>query len=161
MKFHIITWSLFYACTLVATLGAFWFVGDLNANGWVAPSIDPPTWVFGPVWTMLYLMIATSGYRIIHAEFSNLKGIAFGLWGLQMCLNTLWTPVFFGAFDLRGALININALWLTIASYFSVSFFIDRNASYLFLPYWTWVTFVTILNYSYMLSNPIALNVAA
>ena len=56
-------------------------------------------------------MIATSGHRIIYAERHGLKGIAFGLWGLQMCLNTLWTPVFFGAFDLQGAFIIILALW--------------------------------------------------
>ncbi|MGY8790333.1 MAG: TspO/MBR family protein, partial [Pseudomonadales bacterium] len=103
MKIRIITWLLFYACTLVAAAGAFWFVGD-----------------FGPVWTILYLMIATSGYRIFHAKYSAIKGIALGLWALQMCLNTLWTPVFFGAFDLQGALIVIFALWLTIGAFCGV-----------------------------------------
>ena len=79
-------------------------------------------------------MIATSGHRIIYAERHGLKGIAFGLWGLHMCLNSLWTPVFFGAFDLQGAFISILALWLTIGAYCYVSFFIDRKASYLFFP---------------------------
>ena len=161
MTVRIITWCLFYACTLVAAAGAFWFVGGLNANSWVAPSIAPPAWVFGPVWTLLYLMIATSGYRIIRAERSDLKGVAFGLWGLQMCLNTLWTPVFFGAFHLQGSLIVIIALWLTIGAYCGVSLFIDRKASYLFLPYCAWVTFATILNYSYMVLNPMALGAPA
>jgi benzodiazapine receptor len=159
LKVRMIAWGLFYACTLVAAAGAYWFVGDLNANSWVAPSIAPPAWVFGPVWTILYIMIATSGYRIIYAERRDLKGIAFGLWGLQMCLNTLWTPVFFGAFDLQGALIVIIALWLTIGAYCCVSFFIDRKASYLFVPYWAWVTFVSILNYNYMILNPMGLEV--
>ena len=161
MTVRIITWCLFYACTLVAAAGAFWFVGGLNANSWVAPSVAPPAWVFGPVWTLLYLMIASSGYRIIRAECSDLKGVAFGLWGLQMCLNTLWTPVFFGAFHLQGSLIVIIALWLTIGAYCGVSLFIDRKASYLFLPYWAWVTFATILNYSYMVLNPMALGAPA
>jgi len=154
MKSRIIVWILFYACTLVAAGGAIWFVGDLNANKWIVPTIAPPAWLFGPVWTILYLLIATSGYRISSLKSSNLKNIALGLWALQMCLNTLWTPVFFGAFDLQGALGIIVILWLTIVSYIVVSFKIDRASSYLFMPYWVWVSFATALNFSYILVNP-------
>ena len=154
MKSRIIVWVLFYASTLVAAGGAIWFVGDLNANKWIVPTIAPPAWLFGPVWTILYLLIATSGYRISSLKSSNLKNIALGLWALQMCLNTLWTPVFFGAFDLQGALGIIVILWLTIASYIVVSFKIDRASSYLFMPYWVWVSFATALNFSYILVNP-------
>ena len=155
MTVRIINWCLFYACTLVAAAGAFWFVGDLNANSWIAPKIAPPAWIFGPVWTILYLMIATSGYRIFYAKSSGFKGVALGLWALQICLNTLWTPVFFGAFDLQGALIVILALWLTVGAFCCVGLLIDRMASYLFFPYWAWITFATILNYRYMVLNPI------
>ena len=154
MKSRIIVWVLFYASTLVAAGGAIWFVGDLNANEWIVPTIAPPAWLFGPVWTILYLLIATSGYRISSLKSSNLKNIALGLWALQMCLNTLWTPVFFGAFDLQGALGIIVILWLTIVSYIVVSFKIDRASSYLFMPYWVWVSFATALNFSYILVNP-------
>ena len=154
MKSRIIVWVLFYASTLVAAGGAIWFVGDLNANKWIVPTIAPPAWLFGPVWTILYLLIATSGYRISSLKSSNLKNIALGLWALQMCLNTLWTPVFFGAFDLQGALGIIVILWLTIVSYIVVSFKIDRASSYLFMPYWVWVSFATALNVSYILVNP-------
>lgn len=154
MKSRIIVWVLFYASTLVAAGGAIWFVGDLNANKWIVPTIAPPAWLFGPVWTILYLLIATSGYRISSLKSSNLKNIALGLWALQMCLNTLWTPVFFGAFDLQGALGIIVTLWLTIVSYIVVSFKIDRASSYLFMPYWVWVSFATALNFSYILVNP-------
>ena len=154
MKSRLIVWVLFYACTLVAAGGAIWFVGDLNANKWIVPTIAPPAWLFGPVWTILYLLIATSGYRISSLKSSNLKNIALGLWALQMCLNTLWTPVFFGAFDLQGALGIIVILWLTIVSYIVVSFKIDRASSYLFMPYWLWVSFATALNFSYILVNP-------
>ena len=154
MKSRIIVWVLFNASTLVAAGGAIWFVGDLNANKWIVPTIAPPAWLFGPVWTILYLLIATSGYRISSLKSSNLKNIALGLWALQMCLNTLWTPVFFGAFDLQGALGIIVILWLTIVSYIVVSFKIDRASSYLFMPYWVWVSFATALNFSYILVNP-------
>ena len=154
MKSRIIVWVLFYASTLVAAGGAIWFAGDLNANKWIVTTIAPPAWLFGPVWTILYLLIATSGYRISSLKSSNLKNIALGLWALQMCLNTLWTPVFFGAFDLQGALGIIVILWLTILSYIVVSFKIDRASSYLFMPYWVWVSFATALNFSYILLNP-------
>ena len=154
LKNRIIIWVLFYACTLVAAGGALWFVGDLNANKWIVPSIAPPAWIFGPVWTLLYLLIATSGYRISYLKSSELKSISLGLWALQMCLNTLWTPVFFGAFDLQGALWVIIALWFTIGAYVLVTFKIDRTSSYLFVPYLVWVTFATLLNFAYILVNP-------
>ena len=153
LKSRIIIWILLYACTLVAAGGAIWFVGALNANKWIVPSIAPPPWLFGPVWALLYVLIATSGYRISYLRSSDLKSIALGLWALQMCLNTLWTPVFFGAFDLQGALGIILALWLTITAYVIISFKIDRASSYLFAPYWAWVTFATVLNFAYIPVN--------
>ena len=98
MRSRVIIWVMFYACTLVAAGGAIWFVGDLNANKWITPSFAPPAWLFGPVWTTLYLLIASSAYRLSYRKNCDSKSIALGLWALQMCLNTLWTPVFFGAF---------------------------------------------------------------
>ena len=153
MRSRVIIWVMFYACTLVAAGGAIWFVVDLNANKWIAPSFAPPAWLFGPVWTTLYLLIATSAYRLSYRKNCDSKSIALGLWALQMCLNTLWTPVFFGAFDLKGAFAIIVILWLTITAYIVISFRIDRLASYLFLPYWAWVGFAAALNYGYILAN--------
>ena len=114
MKLKIAVWLSLYASTIVAASGAIWFAGNLNANNWIAPDIAPPAWLFGPVWTILYLFIATSAYRVIYAASHKLKGFALALWGLQMCLKTLWTPVFFGALDLPGALVLIAMLWVVI-----------------------------------------------
>ena len=100
---NIFTWLVLYACTFVAASGAVWFAGDLNANGWIMPIIAPPSWLFPPVWTILYIFIATSAYRTVIAQPHHLKGITYALWALQLCLNTLWTPVFFGAYDLLPA----------------------------------------------------------
>jgi benzodiazapine receptor len=150
----VLTWSGFYGSTCIAAAGAFWFVGDLNANGWIAPVFAPPAWLFGPVWTTLYLLIATSAYRLVSMGQNRLLGLALGLWCLQMTANTLWTPVFFGAFDLEGALFISCILWLSITSYILVSFRIDRWACYLFVPYWVWVSFATFLNYSFHKFNP-------
>ena len=71
----VLTWLAFYVCTCLAAAGAIWFGGDLNANGWVSPSFAPPSWVFGPVWSTLYLLIATSGYLISKSD-QKLAGLA-------------------------------------------------------------------------------------
>jgi benzodiazapine receptor len=75
------------------------------------------------------------------------------VWSLQMGLNTLWTPVFFGAFDLWGAFYIILALWCAIAAFTALAWRIDRIAAALFVPYWAWVSFATVLNYAYITVN--------
>ena len=70
----IITWLLFYSCTLGASSNAF--VGDINSTWYktlVTPAFSPPSWLFGPVWTILYLLIATSAYRFVFMKDNNLK----------------------------------------------------------------------------------------
>ena len=98
-------------------------------------------------------MIATSAYRISQAKRNEFKVLALALWSLQMCLNTLWTPVFFGAFDLWGAFYIIIGLWITIGAYTVISWRIDRWAAWLFVPYWAWVSFASALNYAYITVN--------
>ena len=93
MKSRIIIWVVFYACIFVPAGGAIWFVGDLNANKWNAPIIAPSAWLFGPVWTTLYLLIATSAYRLSYRKNCDLKSIALGLWAFQMCLRPFRTLV--------------------------------------------------------------------
>mgnify|MGYP002173390209 CR=1 FL=1 len=73
-----------------------------------------------------------------------------------MSLKMLWTPVFFGAVDLKGAFAIIVMLWLTITAYIVVSFRIDKVSSYLLMPYWAWVSFAIELNFAYILANPSA-----
>mgnify|MGYP001184139631 FL=1 len=148
----VLTWLAFYVCTCLAAAGAIWFGGDLNANGWVSPSFAPPPWVFGPVWTTLYLLIATSGY-LISKSHHNLTGLAIALWCVQMTANAIWTPVFFGAFDLRGSLFIIGVLWLSITVYIPIALKATKLAGYLFIPYWFWVSFAAFLNFSYLQLN--------
>ncbi|MDA1043550.1 MAG: tryptophan-rich sensory protein [Proteobacteria bacterium] len=148
-----LTWLLFYGSTICAASGAIWFTGNLNDNDWISPSFAPPAWLFGPVWATLYILIATSAYRLVYAQEHLLKPIAFGLWALQMCLNTIWTPIFFGALDLHGAMIIILFLWLSISGFILVTYNIDCKISYLFIPYWLWVSFASILNFVYIVIN--------
>ena len=154
MRNRTIVWVLFYASTLVAAGGAIWFVGDLNANNWVAPSIAPPAWLFGPVWTTLYLMIATSGYRISRVRSSDLKSMALGLWALQMCLNTLWTPVFFGLQRIKAGMAVLLMLWAAVAACMVALWQVDMLAGLLFIPYLVWVSVAAALNAAVWRLNP-------
>ena len=147
------SWLFYYCSTCLAAAGAFWFAGDLNANGWTSPGFAPPSWVFGPVWSALYLLIATSGF-VINKSKHQLTGLANSLWAVQITANTLWTPVFFGAFDLKGALYISIVLWSSISLYILVALKASKLAGYLFIPYWLWVSLATYLNYSYLRLNP-------
>lgn len=153
---NITTWIIFYLCTIVASSAGFVFpLGD--ANLWyvtlVDPSFAPPNWLFGPVWTVLYLLMATSAYKIMTDGDSRYQNIAIALWGLQLALNTIWTPIFSGAQNLEIAFYYIIALWVTIVAYIFVSWRVNRWASYMFMPYLAWVSFASVLNYAYWQLN--------
>ncbi|RMF10649.1 MAG: tryptophan-rich sensory protein, partial [Alphaproteobacteria bacterium] len=121
------------------------------------PSFRPPPWLFGPVWTVLYVMIAAAGTRLaLHsggADAPVLVAACLGLWALQMVLNTLWTPVFFGAHDLGGALVLIVLMFASIALLAGLAWNVDRVAALLLLPYLGWVGFATILNAAFWWLN--------
>ena len=121
-----------------------WY-SDLNKPRWT-----PPNWIFPVAWPILYILMSYSGATLANLENS---GSALALWALQIAINTLWTPVFFGAYDLLGALVLILALWIAILCYTVVSFKIDKIAAYLFIPYLAWVSFATILNFEYLRIN--------
>ena len=119
----------------------------------VTPAFSPPSWLFGPVWTILYLLIATSAYRFVFMKDTNLKSILLGLWALQICLNTIWVSIYFGANDLLSALVVISILWVCIVFIIMLSWSVDRVSSFLLLPYFLWVSFASILNVSYWYLN--------
>jgi translocator protein len=114
--------------------------GQLEQPAWA-----PPSWLFGPVWTVLYVMIAISGWLVWQRVG---LGKAMGVFAAQLVLNVLWTPIFFGAEMFALAFVDIVALWvligLTIYQFAKVS----RLAAALLVPYWAWVTFASALNYA-------------
>ena len=149
------TFMAFYAATFVAaSSAAVWDVGGTWYQSLTQPSFTPPSWVFGPVWTILYLMIAIVAYRIAYATENSWKMPALALWAMQIALNTLWTPVFFGAKNLGGALIYIGLLWGTICLLIWVTRRVDRVSALLLLPYLAWVSFASILNFAFWSLNP-------
>lgn len=142
----------FVAIIMAISLG----IGYLTAPGeWYEnlnkPAFNPPSWVFGPVWTVLYVMIAIAGWRIWRTAP---KSAAMPLWVAQMILNWLWSPAFFGAEAPALALAIILAMLVSIALFIAQAWRHDRWSAGLFVPYAAWVAFATTLNGSIVLLNP-------
>ncbi|MFI6824271.1 TspO/MBR family protein [Micromonospora sp. NPDC050187] len=107
------------------------------------PAWAPPSWLFGPVWSLLYAMIAVSGWLVWRRVGF---GPALGVWTAQLVLNAIWTPIFFGAGRYGLALLDIVVLWLLIGLTVALFRRVSRPATLLMLPYWAWVTFAACLN---------------
>lgn len=120
----------------------------LPPGAWYAalerPFYAPPNWVFGPVWTLLYIGIAVSGWLVWRRI--GLRSAAMGLWGAQLLLNALWTPLFFGLNWLGVALVEMAVLWVAILLCIRLFWNISRPASILLMPYLAWVSFAWLLN---------------
>jgi len=135
---------------LVIVLGGGLVIGSLTPpNDWFAqlskPAFNPPGWLFGPVWTALYIIIAIVGWRWWQR---NRSGVSMKLWYGQLALNFLWSPVFFSAQQSGGALVIIILLLITIFAFISTTWRQDRLAGWLFVPYGAWVAYATLLNAS-------------
>ena len=130
-------------------IGLFTLPGEWYA-GLVKPSFNPPNWIFGPVWTALYIMIGIAGWRIYLKQPS---GVAMKIWWAALALNFIWSPTFFGAQQLGIALGIILALLASILTFIVASRSADRPASLLFIPYAAWVGFATLLNGSLFALN--------
>jgi len=119
------------------------------------PSFAPPNWIFAPVWTTLYLMMGISAYLILSEGLYNPKvKKAVILFVVQLILNAIWSPLFFGLKSILLGLIVIMILWvfilLTILRFFRMS----KIAGLLLIPYLLWTSFATILNFSLFILNP-------
>jgi tryptophan-rich sensory protein len=108
------------------------------------PSFAPPNWLFGPVWTTLYVLIAVSGWLVWREVGWRSREMA--LWGAQMLLNALWTPLFFGLNWLGVALIEMALLWLAILMCVLLFWRVRALAGALLVPYLAWVGFAWVLN---------------
>jgi tryptophan-rich sensory protein len=141
----------FVAIIVAISLG----IGYVTAPGeWYGsltkPAFNPPSWVFGPVWTVLYILIGIAGWRIW--RIARRSG-AMMLWVAQMILNWLWSPAFFGAEAPLLALAIIFAMLVSILLFIARAWKHDRLSAGLFVPYAAWVAFATVLNGSLVLLN--------
>jgi tryptophan-rich sensory protein len=121
--------------------------GQFRPGAWYAalakPSWTPPGWLFGPVWAVLYLMIAVAGWLVWRAE--GLRA-ALMVWGVQLALNGAWSWLMFGRQAIGLALIDILAMLAAIIAFIVLAWPVSRPAAGLFVPYLAWVSFATALN---------------
>jgi translocator protein len=118
------------------------------------PAWNPPSWVFGPVWTALYAMMGVAAWMVWRERGFAGARLALGLFLAQLGLNALWSWLFFGLRRPGLALAEIVALWLLIAATIAAFRPVRRAAALLLAPYLAWVTFAAALNYTLWRLNP-------
>ncbi len=135
-------------CNMAGIIGAYATASSVSS--WyltlTKPAWNPPGWIFGPVWTLLYTMMGVSLYLIIREK--KFRGILAWAFSIQLVLNILWSFLFFGAQDPFLAFIEIMALWIAIVVTITAFWQQVRIAGILLLPYLAWVTFASYLNYT-------------
>ncbi|MBR0557325.1 tryptophan-rich sensory protein [Ciceribacter sp. L1K23] len=146
---------LTYIAFIAIVVGLGMFSGLVNPPGdWYAtlekPFFNPPAWLFGPVWTALYVMIGIAGARMwLKAPASAAMQVWFG----QLVLNLLWSPAFFRLQSPALGLMVVLSMLMAVIAFIVLARRIDRAASYLFLPYAAWVGFAALLNLSILILN--------
>lgn len=138
------------ACGAAASTGVFFQPGpwyeSLNK-----PSFTPPKWAFPVAWTIIYLLLAWAGYRLSLTPGSQ---NVLALWAAQIALNTLWTPVFFGAHRVLAAMVILALLWLVVAVMVVMALQLDLITGLILMPYLLWLCVAAALNFSILRNNP-------
>jgi len=143
------------ACFLAALTGALFRPGDWYEQ-LAKPSWRPPNWLFAPVWTVLYVTIAVSGWLVWREAGFAGAALPLAIYALQLGLNAAWTPLFFGLHRPDLGFLDIVLVWLCIVA--TIVFFcpIHAGAALLLVPYLAWVTFAAALNFAVWRLNPSA-----
>ena len=127
--------SVIAALTVTGTSDRY---AQLDRPGWA-----PPSWLFGPVWTVLYVGIAIAGWLVWRRTGASAVLIPYAV---QLVLNAAWTPIFFGAGEYGWAAVDIIALWIAVLVTIVGFARVHRVAAALLVPYLAWVSFATALN---------------
>jgi translocator protein len=142
----ILTYAVFII--LVVSAGLISGLGNMPGDWYASlqkPFFNPPAWLFGPVWTTLYVLIGIAGARIwMRAP----KSAAMQLWFAQLAVNVLWSPAFFGLQNPELGLVVIAGMLITIIGFMIKARPVDRVSTLLFIPYLAWVAFAGLLNLS-------------
>lgn len=138
------------ACFTAGATGALFPTGPWYQQ-LTKPSWTPPNWAFPVAWTSIYILIAFAGARVAPMD-GNQWALAF--WALQIALNALWTPVFFGLRRLKGSLPIMAGLWVAVAGATVTHLQLDLWAGLAFVPYFAWVTVAAALNFTVWRLNP-------
>lgn len=150
MEYFTLFLTYLAACGAAAATGAMFQPGEWY-RGLAKPRWTPPDWLFPVAWTVLYLSMSAAAARVAMLPDT---GQALALWSVQIALNTLWTPVFFGLRRIGAGLVVIFLLWLAVAATMVAFWQVDRIAGALFAPYLVWVTVAGLLNRSVWYRNP-------
>ncbi len=134
-------------CFAAASTAAFvstdaWYV-TLNKPSW-----SPPGWVFGPIWSILYTLMAVAAWLVWRKGGWKVQGKILGVFLLQWFLNAVWTPLFFGLHQPGLAFAEILLLWLAIAATLMLFWRVSKAAGVLLIPYLAWVTIAAVLNFT-------------
>ena len=112
------------------------------------PSFNPPNWIFGPVWSVLYTMMAISAWMVWRSESLSRTRVALGIFGVHLLLNLGWSLIFFGLHNTGAAFVEIVLLWLSIVATIVAFWRIRRPAAVMLIPYLGWVSFASALNFA-------------
>ena len=144
--------SIGLVCWLLITFSAAWIGSRYMPGEWYAaimkPSWNPPNWIFGPVWTLLYILMGISAWLVWKKAGFAGAGPALGLFIGQLALNALWSYLFFGMHRIDLALMEIVVLWLAILAIMVLFWRVHVTAGALFIPYLAWVSFASFLNFT-------------
>jgi benzodiazapine receptor len=143
-----LTLLLFVGIALgVGSLGLLFLPGPWYA-ALIKPTWTPPDRWFGPIWTVLYIDMGVAAWLVWGERYHRARNISLLAYGLQLLLNALWVPVFFGAENIGGALFVIVALWLSLAWTLREFARVKPAAAWMLVPYLGWVSVAAALNLS-------------
>jgi len=137
------------ACAAAASTGIIFKPGAWYES-LVKPRFTPPNWAFPVAWTIIYLLLAWAGYRLTLIPESQ---TVLALWAAQIALNTLWTPVFFGAHRIVAGMVIISLLWIVAATMVILAMRLDVITGLILFPYVVWLCVAAALNFSILRNN--------
>ena len=121
-----------------------------NITTWYAglnkPSFNPPNWIFGPVWTVLYLLMGISLFQIWRSPAGDARNYALTIFCIQIILNFAWSFIFFHFKQTGWAFVEIILIWLSVLAMIFIFYRISKPAALLQIPYFLWVSFAAVLN---------------
>ena len=133
-----------------------WFSNSGYGNAWfdalVKPGFMPPAWAFPVAWTALYILMGIAVAQVMGSE-SPVRRLALHVFAIQLLLNLLWSPIFFGLHRADLALVTIGVLTLFVAVTILLFWSLRRSAALLMLPYLAWLLFATVLNFAIVRLN--------
>ena len=138
-------------CFFAAGIGGWATAGSVDSEWFVTlnkPSWNPPNWLFGPVWSALYLMMGIAAWLVWMRSEPGKSMFALGWFGFHLMLNVLWSVLFFGLQQPGWSAVEIVLLWCSIVVSIVLFYRHSRLAAGLLVPYLMWVTFASYLNYT-------------